>query len=193
MPKDPRSMSTDEKRQELRAIKKEINPLYHQIEDNKKRARKLLFDAILHAKRIGDLLGRAKELLPWGKYQPWVKKNFDGSPQRARRYKWLAAPAQWKRIAARLNDKEPSSKSIRWAEGILDEERLDFKPPATRHKDAVKRLTKQFENEAVSWPEKATVRLANDSTGEFMELTREAAQKRYRQMRRLERKEKDDN
>src|SRR5687768_17349351 len=75
LPRPAGELSEQERQKELAQIKEEINHLNDEIEGNREKATKLIFDAVWYAKRIGDKLRRVKELLP-GSYQQWVLENF---------------------------------------------------------------------------------------------------------------------
>lgn len=49
------------------------------------------------ARRCGEELNKAKELVPHGKWDSWLQQNFEGSPRTARNYMRLAA--NWQSIA----------------------------------------------------------------------------------------------
>lgn len=179
MPKEACLMSAAEKEAELAGIKQEINSLYSDIRKAEDKAAKVLHNAVFHAKRIGDLLARAKDLLPHGKYEPWVEANFDGGSSTARGYKWIATHPQWQQLEPLLHT---GSMSLRQAIAILsstgDDE--DEQPPDVRQKAAMKALTLQFNRLLSGWPAHVVMRLAEDL--HFMELVKQAAKERNKEI-----------
>lgn len=114
--KDPQKMTEEEKRAELCTIKKQLNSLQSEVEEKETKATKILHGVLWRVKEIGDLLARAKKLLPHGAYKKWVKKNFNGSWPTAKHYKWLAEKKQWNQIKPLL---KKGDLSIREADAIL--------------------------------------------------------------------------
>lgn len=53
--------------------------------------------ALEHARRSGDALLRAKELLGHGKFLPWVREHFESSDRTARAFMQIAS--NWQRVA----------------------------------------------------------------------------------------------
>ncbi len=56
------------------------------INDNHKLAQKLAGDAVERAVLVGELLGKWKELLPHGQFEPFTETHFDGSLRTAQVY-----------------------------------------------------------------------------------------------------------
>jgi hypothetical protein len=171
--KRPELMTKKERRRELKEIADKINGMEEKIRSSQRKAAKLLWDAVYHAKGIGDLLARAKQLLRHGKYEQWIEDNFIGGKSTARAYKQIAEFENWRRIQAR------GRPSIREALALLKEKE---EPPASFPANS---LVGQFERLISEWPEYLCEMLTDDA--EAMDVIEKACKQRYAELHREQR------
>jgi hypothetical protein len=141
---------------DLESIQDRINYLQGRIERNEEHVGTILVDSLQHARRIGNLLGMVKSLLPHGKYQEWVEEHFYGSAATARAYKQIAE--NWKEIEWQKGKGKVRKISIREALDLLNEKI----PPEPGYRYGVDELLGKFERMISSWPGKVCEALAYD-------------------------------
>jgi len=166
-----------EKEKELEEIKQEINAHYEAIGQNYYKVRKLIFDSVHFAKRIGDKLLRVKQLVGHGHYEKWVEKNFTGGLSTARAYTRIAKHENWKRIASKLT--EWGDMTIESALSLLRTKGPEVEKDK-RWLKLIEHLAKRLEYRAGRWPEHVILRFAYND--EIMDDFEKAAKDRNRKI-----------
>jgi len=162
------------KQKALETIRAEINGLQHEVDENRHKATKLMNNAVLYAKQIGNRLLFAKEnLLDHGEYEDWVEENFDGGLSTARAYTRIASYQNWNKIAPKLYG--PGGLTLQQALAWI-RERPAEKKKDSRKADHIKTLKGAF-GRLLSRQNKKELTLLVYHEWAFMDKIEEAAEK----------------
>jgi hypothetical protein len=171
------NLTREAKQKALAILKAEINQLFGEIRANEKTATKLMSNAVLYAKRIGDHLLYVKSIVGDGHYEEWVAKHFDGGLSTVRVYTRIASYQNWKRIATRLHG---GRMTIAEAYALL---RRQPKPkPDARRENCIGILVSRFRGLVARWPDEPIIQLAHDLA--VMSRLEDAAKARYKELRK---------
>lgn len=159
----------------LETLRAEINGIQNEIRLNEKKASKLMTNAVIHAKVIGDRLFLIRTtLLKHGEYEDWVEDNFNGGLSTARAYTRIAKFENWKKIAPKVHS---GTLTIEKALQLIRERGPEKKPdPDDRRPDWIKNLAARFTRTIKTWPSSLLRKMADDL--EFMDAIEREAKRR---------------